>query len=244
MQPLLRLIATRWSAFLDRLLVRRTAGGVFFGPLFIDRGRGLLYDVDRDLTWLQDTNYAKTIGHSPDGQMTWDKARAWVARLNYKGITGWRLPTARNADGSGPCIGDNCRDSELGHLVFTAFTRPAPGTKLVNWQPFSIYWSSTEASATEAFAFKMTGLKQGKLAKDPWAPDPSLGIAPPLADVVRTWPVHDGDVGGNFLRRLLEAVLQLVWSPAAKEEAALIRSTQRNTKRIRSEVDSVGNFLE
>jgi hypothetical protein len=203
-------IAIRWSAFLDRLLVRRRAGGTFFGPLLIDRGRGLLYDVERDLTWLQDTNYAKTSGHSPDGQITWDNAKAWVARLNYRGITGWRLPTALNPDGGGPCTGDNCRESELGHLVFTAFPRPSAGARLINWQPFSIYWSSTEASATEAFAFKMSGFKQGKLAKDPWSPDPSLGAAPPLADVVLTWPVHNGDVAAGFLTRLLEAVLQLV----------------------------------
>jgi hypothetical protein len=210
MQGLIRQIATRVSAFVDRLLERRRAGGKVFGPLLIDRGRGLLYDVERDLTWLQDTNYAKTSGHSPDGQITWDNAKAWVARLNYRGFTGWRLPTARNPDGSGPCIGDNCRDSELGHLFFSAFTRPAPGTHLINWEPFSIYWSATEASTTEAFAFKLTGLKQGKLAKDPWAPDPSLGIAPVLTDVVRTWPVHDGDIAGGFLLRLLEAALQLV----------------------------------
>ena len=38
-------IAIRWSAFLERLLVRRTGAGTFFGPLLIDRGRGLLYDV-------------------------------------------------------------------------------------------------------------------------------------------------------------------------------------------------------
>ena len=218
MQRFIRLLAMRWSAFLDRLLVRRRAGGVFFGPLLIDRGRGLLYDVERDLTWLQDTNYAKTTGRTSGGQMTWDNARAWVARLNYRGITNWRLPTARNLDGSGPCIGDNCRDSELGHLVFTAFARAAPGTKLVNWQPFSIYWSSTEASATEALAFKMTGLKQGRLAKDPWAPDPALGGAIPLADVVLTWPVHNGDVAAGFLRRLLEATMQFVWSANRKVE--------------------------
>lgn len=120
MQRLLRLIAIRWSAFLDRLLVRRRAGGIFFGPLLIDRDRGLLYDVERDLTWLQDTNYAKTSGHSSDGQITWENAKAWVARLNYRGITGWRLPTARNPDGTGPCLGDNCRDSELGRLLEAA----------------------------------------------------------------------------------------------------------------------------
>ena len=209
MSRLIQLLRNRWSAFLDRILIRANAGGLF-GPLLIDRGRGLLYDVERDLTWLQDTNYAKTVGHSVDGQMTWDNAKRWVAHLNYRGITGWRLPTALNQDGSGPCVGDNCRESELGHLVFTAFPRPSPGLRLVNWQPFSIYWTSTEASAAEAFAFKMTGFKQGTLAKNPWAEDPALGGAVPLADLVLTWPVHDGDVAAGFLRRLLEALISLV----------------------------------
>jgi hypothetical protein len=200
-------ITNRWSGFLDRLFVRRGINGNSFGPLLIDRGRGFLYDVERNLTWLQDTNYAKTVGHSRDGQMTWDDAKAWVARLNYRGITGWRLPTARNPDGSGPCIGDNCRESELGHLVFVAMERKSTGLQLLNWQSFSIYWSSTEASATEAFAFKMTGLKQGPLAKNPWAIDPALGGATPLADVVLTWPVHDGDVAPSLFRRLIDTIL-------------------------------------
>jgi hypothetical protein len=196
MPRLIQLLRIRWSAL--------------FGPLLIDRGHGLLYDVERDLTWLQDTNYPKTVGRSVDGQMTWDDAKSWVAHLNYRGITGWRLPTALNPDGSGPCIGDNCRESELGHLVFTSFPRPSPGLRLVNWQPFSIYWTSTEASASEAFAFKMTGLKQGRLVKNPWAEDPALGGAVPLADLVLTWPVHDGDVAGGFFRRLIEALISLV----------------------------------
>jgi hypothetical protein len=176
----------------------------------VDRGRGLLYDVERDLTWLQDTNYAKTTGRTADGQMTWDDAKRWVAHLNYRRITGWRLPTAFNQDGSGPCIGDNCRESELGHLVFTAFDRPSRGLQLLNWQPFSIYWTSTEASASEGFAFKMTGLKQGRLAKNPWMTDPALGGSVPLADLVLTWPVHDADVAPSFFRRLIEALIFLV----------------------------------
>ena len=206
MPRVIQLLAGQWSAFLDRLFLRRPVNGSVFGPLLIDRGCGLLYDVERDLTWLQDTNYARTSGRSSDGQMTWDDAKAWVARLSYRGIKGWRLPTALNPDGSGPCIGDNCRESELGHLVFTAFQKTSPGSHLVNWQPFSIYWSSTGASATEAFAFKMTGLKQGRLAKNPWAVDPSLGGPVPLADVVLTWPVHDGDVAVGFFRRLVDAI--------------------------------------
>ena len=209
MPGLIQFLATQWSAFRDRLFVRRVER-TYFGPLLIDRGRGFLYDVERNLTWLQDTNYAKTTCRSHDGQITWDEAKAWVARLNYRGITGWRLPTALNENGSGPCIGNDCRESELGHLVFTAFQRPSPGARLLNWQPFSIYWSSTEASASEAFAFKMTGFKQGPLAKNPWAPDPSLGIAPPLADLVLTWPVHDGDVGADFFRRLTDSIFYLL----------------------------------
>jgi hypothetical protein len=207
---LIEAIANRWLVFRDRLFVRRTVDTGFFTPLLIDRGRGLLYDVERNLTWLQDTNYAKTVGRSPDGQMTWDDAKAWVARLNYRGITGWRLPTALNQDGSGPCIGDNCRESELGHLVFTAFERKSPGLHLVNWQTFSIYWSSTEASAAEAVAFKMTGLRQGPLSKNPWAVDPALGGTIPLTDVVLTWPVHDGDVAAGFFRRLVESIFYLL----------------------------------
>src|SRR3954451_14033182 len=93
---LLEIIVRRWSTFVNRIFVRRTVDRNLFGPLLIDRGRGFLYDVERDLTWLQDTNYARTSGHSRDGQMTWDHAKAWVARLNYRGVTGWRLPTALN----------------------------------------------------------------------------------------------------------------------------------------------------
>jgi hypothetical protein len=88
--------------------------------------------------------------------------------------------------------------------------RRSTGLQLLNWQSFSIYWSSTEASATEAFAFKMTGLKQGPLAKDPWAIDSPLGGATALADLVLTWPVHDGDVAASFFRRLIDALLYLL----------------------------------
>ena len=210
MRGLIRWVATRWSALRGRLLLTRRITGNHFGPLLIDRGHGLLYDVERDLTWLQDTNYARTTGRCADGQLTWDDAKTWVAGLKYRGIKGWRLPSGLNENGSGPCIGDNCRESELGHLVFVAFQRKSPpGLQLLNWQPFSIYWSGTEASPTEAIAFKMTGLKQGRLAKNPWAADPALGGAVPLADLVLTWPVHDGDVGAGFLLRVVKAVLSL-----------------------------------
>jgi hypothetical protein len=206
------MIATfvRWLSRLGRRAVALWSdAAVLFGLLLIDRGNGLIYDVERDVTWLQDVNYAKTSGRSPDGQMTWDAATAWVAQLNYRGITGWRLPTARNRDGSGPCIGNDCRDSEFGHLFFTAVNRKSPGLQVLNFEPYSIFWTSTEASPTEAHAFKLVGLRQGTLVKDPWAP--VMGGPPiPLTDAVRVWPVHDGDVARRWYVRLFALIGLLI----------------------------------
>jgi hypothetical protein len=40
-----------------------------FGTL-IDRGGGLIYDTDLNVTWLADANYAQTSGYDADGFMT------------------------------------------------------------------------------------------------------------------------------------------------------------------------------
>ena len=99
---------TLWSRILQRFnfldALRRASE-----PPLIDRGFGLIYDTERDITWLQDTNYAKTVHRSANGQLTWPDAMAWAAALNYRGIRGWRLPNARNQDGGGPAIGNDCR---------------------------------------------------------------------------------------------------------------------------------------
>ena len=63
-----------------------------------DRGGGLIYDDVLDVTWLQDANYAKTLGLSADGRLKWDDAKQWVAGLEYfdsvRNVTwtDWRLP--------------------------------------------------------------------------------------------------------------------------------------------------------
>jgi hypothetical protein len=169
------------------------------GPLLIDRGYGLLYDVERNITWLQDANYAKSVGRSPDGQLTWNDAMAWVAGLSYRGIKGWRLPDARDANGGGPHKVENSPEGEIGHLFLVAATRKSPpDLKLKNFESFAIYWHRNEASAEDAWAFKLVGLKQGFLAKDPWAGE----FPVPLTDLVLAWPVHDGDVSPSFLVRL------------------------------------------
>ncbi|HUN45578.1 MAG TPA: hypothetical protein VMU85_03615 [Stellaceae bacterium] len=184
-------------------------------PPLIDRGFGLIYEPDRNLTWLMDANYARTVGHSPDGQLTWDAANAWVSGLSYQGIRGWRLPSALNHDGSGPYVGFNCFVGELGHFFTVAQGYPYPDRlpEAKNFDTFAIYWTGTEAPPDMAYALELVGFRQGTLRKDPFSPDPS-GITIPLPGAVLTWPVHDGDVAaqitGRWLHVLVSAAARLV----------------------------------
>jgi hypothetical protein len=190
-----------------RDIVAVVFGGARIGPLLIDRGNGLLYDVERDITWLQDANYARTVGRSPDGQLRWRDARAWVAGLSYRGIGGWRLPDARAADGSGPSESPDNADGEIGHLFIVAAGRMSPpDLRLTNFEPNSIYWYMNEASDSEAFAFRMFGLRQGRYSKDPWGEE----IYVPPVDKVLAWPVHDGDVSGRLFARFVAGVRTLL----------------------------------
>ncbi len=210
-------IAARIRGSLRGLLVRPRAwlvaatGRSVFGPLLIDRGNGLLYDVARDITWLQDANYAKTVRRTADGQMTWHDASTWVGGLSYRGIRGWRLPDARKADGSGPHEGEASAEGEIGHLFLVASARKSPADlQLKNFEPYSIYWHRNEASVEEAWAYKLVGMKQGRLAKNPW----QMGeITVPLADKVLAWPVHDGDVAADLFVRLITQIRSIFARP-------------------------------
>ncbi len=58
----------------------------------INRGAGLIYDTDLDITWLQDANYAKSSGYDADGKMNFQNAKAWAEQLVFGGYDDWRLP--------------------------------------------------------------------------------------------------------------------------------------------------------
>jgi len=118
----------------------------------IDRGGGLVYDDVLNITWLQDANYAKTSGYDSDGRMNWGETNAWAAALSYGGYDDWRLPTALNQDGSGPCFG-YCSSSEMGHMFYNNMGASADvsilsGTNSANLALFAnlksdVYWSGT-----------------------------------------------------------------------------------------------------
>ncbi len=89
-----------------------------------DRGGGMIYDSDQNLTWLQDANYAMTSGYAAanaendggnddilaDGRMGWDAAMAWAAALVYSGYNDWRLPAIVDNANDGCNFGFNGTD--------------------------------------------------------------------------------------------------------------------------------------
>jgi len=102
-------------------------------------GEFVVLDKDTNLMWLQNTNLAGTA-------MNWTDAMDWASTLSYAGYDDWGLPSALNSDGSGPCSGHSCSDSEIGHLYYiegVTSSSPTPFTNLSNDR----YWTSTEDGA-------------------------------------------------------------------------------------------------
>jgi len=178
------------AAALVAMLVGTNASAVL-----TDRGAGLIYDSDLDITWLADFKYAQTSGFDADGRMTWHTAMSWAANLEYsdpvRGTTwtDWRLPTALDPDGSGPCFGTSCPDSELGHLLFVegvAPNSPGPFTNFANGS----YWSSTRRAPLPGVAWLFNFTADGLGKQDFTGPLEDLLVAFAVA-------VRDGDVAAE-----------------------------------------------
>lgn len=149
----------------------------------VDRGGGLIYDTDLNITWLANAN--------ANGLMNWDAAMTWAGNLSYGGFTDWRLPTAAPACGSS----FNCISSEMGHLFYTELGGVA-GTSIVtthnsNYDLFqnflsTWYWSGTEFAPTpaaNAWAFSFGTGFQG------------AGVKTGSEGLHRALAVHSGDIG-------------------------------------------------
>lgn len=157
-----------------------------------DRGGGLIYDDVFDITWLADANYAQTSNYDSDGVMDFDEANTWAAGLSYGGYDDWRLPTALNQDGSGPCAGYNCSSSEMGHMFYnnlgaTAGNSILSGTNTANLALFThlqshYYWFGTVwASYPDLGAWAFFSFRGSQ--------SPSTQI-----NEFYAWAVHPGDV--------------------------------------------------
>jgi hypothetical protein len=155
-----------------------------------DRGGGLIYDDHLDVTWLQDPSLL-------GGLMTWSDADAAVASFSYfdtvRNVTwsDWRLPSALNSDGSGPCGFDTgCTDSEMGHLFYTELGNSFPSLTNsglfidIQTEANRFHWSNTPfpSDPTAHWVFHWDTNSAGY--QDAHF-DSATGFA---------WPVRDGDV--------------------------------------------------
>ena len=166
-----------------------------------------VYDTDLNISWLKDANYSQTSGYDADGRMTWQAANTWAASLNIGGHTGWRLPTALNADGSGPCgPAYNCTGSELGHLFYTegglsqnqSITSSAFLLKFFTNMQNNVYWSGIEHAHSPSFAWSFRtsdGVQRADFKDD-------NGYA---------WAVYSGDVPEPGVMGLL-GIGALAWA--------------------------------
>ncbi|MBI5742166.1 MAG: DUF1566 domain-containing protein [Nitrospirae bacterium] len=138
----------------------------------IDRGNGLIYDDDLNITWLQDANYS--------GQTyTWDEANTWAEDLVFQGFDDWRLPF------SDACSGNNCAGSEMGHLFYSEGISSGSSGSFTNVKP-SIYWTATEnegdplQAARFNFLYGTQGFSDKTTTRYAWAVRDG-DAAPPVA---------------------------------------------------------------
>jgi len=164
------------------LVVVCSFASLAYGEL-IDRGNGMIYDTDFNITWYANPKMANLV---------WCEAMAWAAGLNINGITGWRLPSALNLDGTGPCLPQPpdtaafCKMSEFGHLYSTELGNIFGEGGADSYGPFVngrwfYYWTNTThaTDSTKAYMF---------------SPGGETFIAKKAVDTGFGWAVHDGDV--------------------------------------------------
>ena len=165
----------------------------------VNRGGGLIYDTDRNITWLANANVT--------GLMNWNNAMAWASNLSYYDsvrnvtYTDWRLPTTLQPDATcsiqsgGDSWGYNCTGSEMGHLFYNELSGTAGSSVLSSGDPdlalftnvqSNIYWSGTEfvPGGSTAWGFAFNGGVQQAYTKGSgffaWAVRPGDVAAVPV----------------------------------------------------------------
>ncbi len=154
--------------------------------LLYDRGNGMIYDDQLDITWLVDANYAATQWDESDGTqgdrdgvMNWNQADLWARALEYGGNNDWRLPTTdvinymfyQNLGG----IADNS--------VLDA-TDPNGYLDLIKNLKPEYYWSGLEDGENDEFTYAyLFSYEYGE-----WGSEGKSGSG-------YAWAIHPGDVG-------------------------------------------------
>jgi hypothetical protein len=180
----------------------------------IDRGSGMIYDSDQDITWLMDSNYAAaqyassggSLGDA-DGKMNWYEAMNWVNSLSYGGYDDWRLPVFTGTGsytGIGGCkySGSDCgfnslpESSEFAYMYYVNLGNLAlfDANGQVNQPPWGLANTSYFINISQTAYWTSTA---GGWGIDPrWHFDMQYGSQgyTNAAAEFGVWAVRDGDV--------------------------------------------------
>ena len=103
--------------------------------LLINRGGGMIYSTDMDITILQDANLAMTSGYDDDGYMTWDAANTWAQDLTYGGYDDWRLPTFDPAYNREDVADYPLLAADLSELAYLRYAELEPDVSIYSFDP-------------------------------------------------------------------------------------------------------------
>jgi hypothetical protein len=198
-----------------------------------DRGGGLIYDADLNITWFSDPNLGRGSVfddgvQSADGRMTYDSAVAWASSLVYAGYSDWRLPktpqrdTSCSLDNSAVNYGFGCSGNELGHLFYTEFLASAGHAVSTSGSQYLALFAPI-ADGTGATPYWFDSV---------WCCDNKPGfefaggelIYGPLNAQYFAWAVRDGDISPIFEPSITSMlVLGLILAYWSRRQVAGIR---------------------
>ncbi len=120
----------------------------------------LIYDTDRDITWLGNANFGAGSSFddgvsTTDGRMTWQNAVNWADSLTVGGFTDWRLPTTSCFFRSATV----CINSEMGHLFTVEGITESSPSPFINLQP-SYYWIGPKLNEFNGWRFNFVNGSQ------------------------------------------------------------------------------------
>src|SRR5712692_5471607 len=140
-----------------------------------DRGSGLIYDSDLNITWTQNANLCVALnncigpnGGTP-GAMTWDNANSWANNLVFGGFDDWRLASTDvngdkiPVDCKAAIINQTqCKDNEYDYMYIYNLGgtgNDKTGTQLPFNNIQSLYWGSEVNSNVASFILFSNGVQ-------------------------------------------------------------------------------------
>ncbi len=174
--------------FVSILSISNTSYAILF-----DRGNGMIYDDELDVTWLQDATHLTNI-----------YGDQWVDDLVHAGYDDWRLPkvlTSDGPDGQGNIL--NVTETEVSHLLIQTLGNSVnplapvgtPSLELNNCGPFLDLTYDGCGGEHYDLAWWIGASAEGPFVRY-WTFDIWSGEHRPLHDLHSgfVWAVRDGDV--------------------------------------------------